>query len=497
MRSMIYPRACFVALACVCLTVPLILAGNQVPLRVVVASGMNGLDPHAESTAVGLAILGNIYDPLLNVDSEGRQTPILALSVERVGDRTWRFQLRQGVKFHNGAPFSSADVVASILRARDNPRSISRVVLQAVAGVVAEGPYGVRVELRKRDAIFLERLSEVRITPKDAPEEIVTPIGTGPYRFVRGQLSSGMTLQAFGGYWGPPPSEKSIELSFDVDGTTGLRKLLANQADLVANLRPSEVREIEARDDLWVDSSLGNLVLFVALNTKQPPFDNSLVREALDCAVDRQALADEIFLRYARPVSQIVSASARGYASSVPPVARDLARAKALIAAVSGEKGISFSLKVSDVREDLARVLEEQLGEAGFHVELVLQHGSKTISEVRDGLIQAGVMAYRSPIADSGSTFSYMVHSQSPGSFKIATSTPDIDRLIEASQDTLDPKGRLALLSDIAERLAQRRGLVPLVSIMDLYGARRELQWKPGTGWALPLATAFRQQTSK
>ena len=102
-------------------------------------------------------------------------------------------------------------------------------------------------------------------------------------------------------------------------------------------------------------------------------------------------------------------------------------------------------------------------------------------------------MAYRSPIADAGSTFTYMVHSQSPGSFKTATSTPEIDRLIEASQDTLDPKTRLALLYTISERLAQRRGLVPLVTSMDLYGARRELQWQPGTGWALPLATASRQ----
>jgi peptide/nickel transport system substrate-binding protein len=100
----------------------LIFGADSSPLRIaVLSSGMNGLDPHAESTAVGLAVQANIYDQLLITDSEGRQTPVLALSAERVGDRTLRFQLRQGVKFHNGASFSSADAVASILRARDNP----------------------------------------------------------------------------------------------------------------------------------------------------------------------------------------------------------------------------------------------------------------------------------------------------------------------------------------------------------------------------------------
>ena len=74
---------------------------------------------------------------------------------------------------------------------------------------------------------------------------------------------------------------------------------LANQADLVTNLRPGSVKEIEDRSDLWVDSSLGNMVLFVVLNTTQPPFDNSLVREAFDCAVDRQAIAPASLIKIA------------------------------------------------------------------------------------------------------------------------------------------------------------------------------------------------------
>jgi peptide/nickel transport system substrate-binding protein len=498
MRSTTKLVSALLRVSLVSLAASTVLAASDAPLRIgVFSAGMMGLDPQAESNAIGLAIQANIFDQLLMIDNEGRQIPVLALAAERVGDRAWRFQLRQGVRFHNGAPFSSADVVASILRARDNPKSLSRVVLSAVSDVVAEGPYAVRIELRKRDAIFLEKLSEIRIVPKDSPAVIVAPIGTGPYKFVRGQLSSGMTLQAFDGYWGPAPREKLIELTFDFDGTIGTKMLLANQVDLVTNLEPSMVRDIEARDDLWVDSTLTNTVLFIVLNINQPPFDSSIVREAVDCAIDRQAIADQVYLKYSRPVSQVVTASARGYAPGVPPVTRNLARARALVSALAGEAGIPFVLEAGEFREAVARALARQLGEAGFRVEIRLRSGPQVLSDIREGSLQAGVMSFHSPLNDAGSTYTYIVHSQSPGSFKTSTSTPEIDRLIDASQDTLEPKARLALLYTIAERLAQRRGFVPLVSTMDLYGARRELQWKPSTGWAMPLATAFRQRPEK
>jgi peptide/nickel transport system substrate-binding protein len=495
MRSFMPVRWSLVLVSAVCLTAPTAFAASEGPLRVAFPSSrMEGLDPHTENTLVGLTVLANIYDPLLLIDNDGRQTPLLALSAERSGDRSWRLRLREGVRFHDGSPFSSADVVASILRARDHPRSISRVVLNAVAEVVAEGPYLVRIELNRRDAIFLERLSEIRITPKGCPAVIEAPIGTGPYRFVRSEPGKRITVQAFDGYWGPAPSEKMVEFELDVDEDEALQMLLSNQIDVVTDLEPRTVKVVETRNDLWVDSTFGNKVLFIVLNTHKPPFDNPLVREAFDCAIDRQAIADQIYLKYARPVSQLVAASARGYAPTVPPVARDLTRAKVLISAVAGETGIPFTLEVGSFRESIGRLVAEQLREAGFRVELRLLPGPEVLKDIESGAIQAGIQSYLSPISDAGSTFSYMVHSQSRGTAKTGGSTSEIDRLIEASQDTLDPEARLALLHTIAERLAQRRGFVPLVFTLDLFGARRDLQWKPRTGWGLPLASAVRKR---
>jgi ABC-type transport system substrate-binding protein len=302
-----------------------------------------------------------------------------------------------------------------------------------------------------------------------------------------------MTLQAFDGYWGPAPHEKLIELAFNVDAKRGVAKLVANQTDLVTNLPPAMVKEIEAHDQLWVDSILGSSVLFMVLNVNRPPFDNSIVREAIVCAIDRSTVAEAAFFKYARPVSQLVSASAWGYAPKVPAVTRDLTRARALVSAVAGEGGIPFTLEIGDFREGIGRLLSQQLSEASFRVDLRLKPGPEVLVDILNGSIQAGVQSYLSPLGDAGPTFAYIVHSQSSGAFKTAASTPDIDRLIEASQDTLDPDARQALLFTIAERLAQRRGLVPLVAVMELYGARRELQWKPNAGWAIPLATASRR----
>jgi peptide/nickel transport system substrate-binding protein len=469
------------------------MAAGETPLRVVVPLGIDGLDPHAESRAVGLGIHGNIFEPLLVAGSDGRPEQVLATKVTKVSDRVWRFELRQGVRFHNGAPFDSADVVASVLRARDNPRSISRVVLHGVTQVAAEGPNAVRLDLSKGDPIFLERLSEIRMVPRDSPAEIVNPVGTGPYRFVSYERDSSMVLEAFAGYWGKAPHEKRVEITFDADGTAGITRLLANRTDLVTQLRPSQVAEVEAHDDLWIDSALGNNVLFLVLNCDQPPFNSSIVREAFDCAIDRQAIAQDVFLNYARPASQLVSSTARGYAPGLEPAARNVAKARALVAAVAGDAGISFTLQAGDSREAVARLIQSQLAEVGLHAQVLLKRGPEVLVNIRDGKIQAGMMAYRSPISDVGSTFGYMVHSQSPGSYKTGMSTPEIDRLIDASQDALDPEARLSLLHSIAARLAERRGFLPIVWTMDLYGARRELQWQPSAGWGMPLATALRR----
>lgn len=471
------------SLAALALAFPCLAADAPRPLRVVVPDAINEIDPHIDPTAVGAAIFLNLFEPLFTIDAKGQGVPVLATRWERIGFKTWSIDLRHGVQFHNGTTMDSADVVASILRARDNEKSTARVILNTIAQVVAENPYRLRIELNQLDAVILQKLSGVLIVPHDSPDRIVNPIGTGPYRLVNYTASRSLVLRANSSYWGAKPSENLVEILFEGDRKASMRRLLANEVDLVTNLSPEMVKNVEKRDDLWVDSSLGSAVSLLGLNANKPPFDNPIIREAVDFALDRQALAKEVFFNYARPASQLVNSQGRGYSSRIEPTVRDLVRAKALLASVAGTVNIPFTLEYKEGNEPIANAISRQLNEAGFRVEVKPLPWRDLITRILEGNIQAAIFTWRNEPQDAGFTFDVIVHSASSNTAKLGIACPENDALIAASHTVLDTESRLALLYSIGERFAERRVLMPLVWAMDLYAVRRDVMWK-----ALPTA---------
>jgi peptide/nickel transport system substrate-binding protein len=462
-------------------------------IRVVVPEGPTVLDPHLDPTSVGSSIYGNIFETLLTSDAASDNRPVLALRWEQEGALAWRFELRPGVRFHNGAEMTSADVVASFLRARDHERSVPKVLLSDVAKVSADGPLAVRFEVSKPDAVVLAKLANVAIVPRSAGTELGEPIGTGPYRVVRSDPGKSVTLEAFDGYWGAKPSVPKVELRFERDRALMVKSLLNGDVDLVAVISPEAAKEIEKRDDLWVDSALGSFVFILGLNANLPPFDDPIVREAVDYALDRQEIARAVFLNHARPAGQLVNNTARGYAPSVAPVNRDLVRAKALLSTAGSSKPVAFSLEFVQGGEKYAREVQRQLAEAGFRVELKPRSWPELLSGMLEGKAQSALFTWSNQPADSGFTFDIIVHSGSSSTLKFGVATPDTDRLIDAARTTLDPLARLALLHSIAERIAQRRTMLPLVWSMDLYGSRREITWEPQTSGEIRFATIRRR----
>ncbi|MCP4895545.1 MAG: hypothetical protein GY906_01110 [bacterium] len=468
-------------------------SAEDAPLRVVMPNAPRSMDPHIDPTQVGDTVFCNIYETLVDVNLEGQVVGELATQWERLSDTEWWFDLRQGVFFHDGSKLTSEDVAASIMRSRNHPQSESRVLLETVEDARIDGPHAIRVKLNGPDAVFLKKLSQVSIVPRSGPDVIVEPIGTGPYRVISVEDGESMTFKAFAKYWRPNAGVQKVILSFNEDRDDALAQLQSGAVDIVSSIAPESVAEVERNTDLWVDSSIGSLVYFLALNAGEGLMSDPIVREAVDCALDRQQLAKESFLSYARPAGQLVNDSAYGYAPDVGAPSRNLARAKALTAVASLEQEVRFTLEYKAGDEEIASLMLRQLAEAGIKVDLELVQWNELLSRLLAGEVEAALFTWRSDLTDVGFTYDFIVHSASPSAPGTAPATPESDRLIVASRTMLDPELRLGLLHSVTERVAQRRALLPLVWSMDLYGVRRDISWEPNPSGTVVFSKASRR----
>jgi peptide/nickel transport system substrate-binding protein len=462
------------------------------PLRVVIHDRAGGLDPLFDAAAVGGSIDSNVFEPLVAVAENGDIVPKIALRWERRTEKSWVFTLRQDVLFHDGKPCTSEDVVASVLAARDNLASALSTLLANVANVVADGPFAVRIDLRKPDAVFLQELSLAYIFQRPSPAKNARLIGTGPYRIDGDVNGDAMHLRAFDGYWGEKPRERDVELIFDRDEDRAVKRLLAGEADLVTNLQPTTARTVENNPLLWIDSSLGSSVFMLMLNAETEPFADPAIREAAECALDRGAIARDAFQNYARPAGQLVTSAVRGYAAKLEPVARDLARARKLLAGAKNKAPrVLIEYKGGDDR--LASMVRSQLAEAGFTVELRAAASWVDLwPRLTNGYAQAALYRWTTAPLDAGIAFNQLAHSASSSAPHFGLTSRPLDRLVEESDATVDPARRMVALERVAEHIAGRRVMLPLVWVMTLSGSRRELTWTPRADGELRLTSFVR-----
>ncbi len=452
------------------------------PLKIALHGDPSTLDPHLHAEAVAQSVLGNVYDSLVTFDPEMRLIPSLVERWESPDDLVWRFHLRQGVRFHDGRPLTSADAVASLERARTHPRSKRAGSLVPITGVRALDERSFEIETATPYPILLNKLAFVHIVPRDAPEEIRRPLGTGPYRFVAFTAGGSLRLEANPDHWRGPPSEPAVELLFVADPGERLRRLLAGEVDFVNELPPEEAAAVAARDDLKVESRTSLGVAYLQMDTTAAPFDDPRVRQAIDLALDRRVLVAEILHGQGQPVGQLVSANVFGYDPDLEPVERDLEAARRLLAEAGYPQGFAATLELRAGRP--AEPIRDQLAAAGILLTLRGLPWSEMYARLQSGAVALYYGTWVCTAGDASDLLDQKIHTRDLArgygpSNSNGYSHPEIDRLIEDSGRLLDMVQRLSILKQALRRLAEDRAFLPLYTPYGLYGVSRRVAWAP------------------
>jgi peptide/nickel transport system substrate-binding protein len=329
------------------------------------------MDPQYHALTPNIQLSQTLFDAMTCPDADLVIKPCLAQSWTANGN-TWTFKLRPGVKFSDGSPFTSADVVFTLDRVGKVPNSPSsyKIYLQKVEKVEAVDPLTVRITTTEPYPILPINMASLPIMSAKAasgpaPEGKTTTelnagtglVGAGPYKFVSWKRGAEIVFERNPNYWGPAPAWDRVIYRPISNPAARVAALLAGDVDLVEDPPTDDLERLQKDPKLTVVTKASNRIIYVALdqhgepspgiqgtNGKNPLLDKR-VREALSLAIDRQALVSRTMSGVGTPAAQLLPFPMFGASKHLVTAAKaDPERAKALLKEAGYPSGFSMVL---------------------------------------------------------------------------------------------------------------------------------------------------------
>lgn len=452
------------------------------------------LDPQIREDGGERAVNDNVYETLMARLPDGKLTPGLAAAEPKLVDsKTWEVKLRPGIKFHNGEPFNADAVVHSVKRLIDpNFKSEQISFFSTIKDAKKVDDLTVQIITDGPDPILPGRLYWMKMVPpghsKD-PKFAETPMGTGPYRFVKWNRGQNVILEVDPGYWGAKPAIQKVTYRFVSDSGTRLAGLMAGEFDLITNLLPEFTQKVPQAIHM-----LGLEHPIIILNADGGPTRDVRVRQALNYAVDKKALAEGLFDGYAQIAQgQLLSPSFFGFNKQVSPYPYDPEKAKALLKE-AGAAGASIEvigtagrwLKDREMVEAVAGYWEA----VGLKPKVRIFEFNEYLNRLFDRKTRGDAIFVVSSneLMDADKSFSAYYKAGGTGA---SNSDKDLAALIDAARTETDVVKRTALYNQAVKRAYDQAYFVWLLNIEDIYGVSKRLAW-PGRVDAKMLVSEMR-----
>lgn len=449
--------------------------------------GLNGID--VVILTPDRALVDHLADTLVRFEKPGKIVPSLATSWKLIDDTTWQIKLRRGVKFHNGEPFDAESVKFTVetitdkkIKARTarNYGFIKKVEIvdSHTVNVITNGPF----------PITLNNLSQLHMLPPRLIREKGlgayrrTPIGTGPYRFAEHVKDDHVTLVANKDHWRGAPEIDRIIYRPIKEAATRVGALLAGEVDIIVNVPPEMIPDIEKSARAEVKSVPSARVFLMGMSNLDPklPTANVKVREAINYAIDRDSLNQNIFGGHGAPASWI-NPDTFGFDDSIKPIKPDLARARKLLAEAGYPNGFSVKLDTPNGRylkdKELAEAISGQLAKVGIRVEpRAYEWGVLTKRIFGHRTSPLILYAWGDPKGDPNSSNNLTLKTR--GLFSQFTDK-GLDKLMAEVDTIVDVDKRRAMVHAEQRMLRELYPFAYLVQLADIYGVRKGLDWKP------------------
>lgn len=450
---------------------------------------VSSLDPrNANSTAMA-TILSHLYNGLLKTDEKGQVVPDLAESYKQISPTEWEFTLKKGVTFQDGTPLTADDVKYTLDTIADPSKNFKLKADFAFMKAEVVDPEHVIIRTDTPYAAFPLRLTYVKIIPKAYVEKVgdaefaKKPIGTGPYQFVEWNKGDRLVMKAYDQYFEGAPKIKNVVFRVIPEAAARIAALESGEVDIAATIPTSEADRLKSEQGIQVVGGPTTRVVFIGLNAQNcPPLQDVRVRQALNYAVDRDAIIKGVLDGYATKIATIATPEYEGYDASVTPYEYNPEKAKQLLAEAGYPNGFSVEFSATNATmngTDVVQAIASQLEKVGVHATVVQEDPNQQRDKISSKQVAP---LYINGVGGPYSNLDLVAKlGLSTGERYSTFSNPEFDALREKAITTDDKDQRLKLDSDL-QKMA--KDLAPVIflwqqQVLYAYKADRVTGWVP------------------
>jgi peptide/nickel transport system substrate-binding protein len=428
----------------------------QTTLRIGLAEDPDILDPTLARTYVGRIVFSAICDKLFDIDERLNIVPQLALSHETSADgKAVTIKLRPNVKFQDGEPLDADAAKFSLERHQTMQGSFRKPELSSLDHVEVIDPLTIKLVLKAPFSPLISQLSDragMMLSPKATKAEGdkfgLHPVCAGPYKFVERVQQDRIVLEKFADYWNKDNVfiDRIVYLPIN-DSTVRLANLKSGGLDLAERILATDIKDVRADPKLVLSTAteLGYLGLTLNIGkdaAKGPLSQSAKVRQALDLAIDREAINQVVFNGEFIPGNQWINPNHPYYQKTSPIRARDVEKAKALLkeAGVTTPVAVDFMVPKGPELEAVAQVVQSMAAEAGFDMKIRVTEVTTSLKQAEAGEYQAYLLRWSGRIDPDGNAYTFL-HSNAPMNYS-AWNNAEADKALDDAR----------LVTDLAER---------------------------------------------
>ena len=471
-----------------------LLAGTalaQSSIRIGLAEDPDVLDPTLARTYVGRIVFSSICDKLFDIDEKLAVVPQLALSHETSADgKTVTIKLRPGVKFHDGEPLDAEAAKFSLDRHRTMQGSFRRGELSQIGAVEVVDPLTIKIQLKTPFSPLIAQLTDrsgMMVSPKAAKEAGdkfgQKPVCAGPYKFVERVQQDRIVVEKFADYWNKANVliDKITYVPI-ADSTVRLANLKSGQLDLIERALATDLKDIRSTAGLKVATAyeLGYQGLTINVGkgeaAKGPLGSDPRVRQALEAAIDREAIVQVVFNGEFKPGNQWINPDNAFYQKSLPVPKRDIAKAKKLLAEAGVKTPVPVDLMVPNNPEtrQVAEVIQAMAAEAGFDIKIRVTEFATSLKEAEAGNYQAYILAWSGRTDPDGNIHSF-ASTGAPNNYS-AYSNATVDAALNEARTKNGMPERMAAYQKAASQLLTDLPIVYLYHRLVIIAHRDRLE---------------------
>lgn len=464
------------------------------------------LDPLDIGDDPSSLVAQHVMEWLVNRDKDGNLVPGLASKWTTSPDGlTWTFDLRTGIKFHDGSDFN-ADVVKwqfdRIMKDETAPARFRKQWSDVIADVKVIDPAKLAVTLKAPNAAFLDLvittnagmiMSKANFEKLGAKEAALHPVGTGPFIFKEWLPGQRAVLTANPNYWGEKPKLSSLSFRPIPETNTQVIELETGGVHLISKIGLEDIDRLKANKDLRVETTPAYKVRFLTMNVGRAPLNDVKVRQAINYAVDVNTIITSLVGDMGVPTDLgALPLNSWGYpgAGKLPAYKQDVAKAKALLAEagwVAGPDGkltkdgkpLTLDFRSPNGRyfmdKEISEAIKNQLTKVGFDVNLQVMEWAPYVANAQKANYDLTLLGWNQGSPDPSVFFDPLVKTGGRGNYS-KYSDPQIDAWLTDAVKEQDQAKRKELYAKAAQRVNENAWYVPLYNETKAAASRVELK---------------------